>query len=72
MARISASYVTADQDHYTYDRALKVSTRELQELNERITDQKEKLTRSLESLSDGVVYLEQDWIILSLNQEAGR
>ena len=72
LARITTAYVTADQDRYTYDRALEVSSRELRELNEGISEQKEKLTRSLESLSDGVVYLEKNWNILFLNHEAGR
>ena len=41
------------------------------ELNARISLQQEKLAKSLESLSDAVVFTDENWEILYVNQEAG-
>ena len=70
--RINSTYVSADQDRYTYERALEVSSREMRELNGRISLQREKLAKSLESLSNAVVFTDENWEILYLNHEAGR
>ena len=72
LLRVSSTYATTDQDRYTYERALDVSSREMRELNARISQQKEELARSLESLEEGVVYLDDTWKILFLNQGAAR
>ena len=71
IVRINSTYVTADQDRYTYERALEVSSREMRELNDRISLQQEKLAKSLESLSNAVVFTDENWEILYVNQEAG-
>ncbi len=50
--RINSTYVTADQDRYTYERALDVSSREMRELNEEARIEKEAAQRADQAKSE--------------------
>jgi PAS domain S-box-containing protein len=82
LARVSASYTEADQDRYTLERSLEISSREMQELyqdlvrssQDQLTLERNKLQRSLATLHatldaslDGVLVVDQDRCVVDFN-----
>jgi PAS domain S-box-containing protein len=83
LARVSASYAEADQDRYTMERSLEISSREMQELFQdlerssqtQLALERDKLQRSLAIMQatlgaslDGVLVVDQERGVVDFNQ----
>src|SRR5438309_7959854 len=72
LERISQFYASAEQERYLLERALNVSSAEMEALSERLAEERDTLTAILRSLGDGVSALDQDGRVVMLNPEGER
>src|SRR5256885_17195614 len=72
LERISQFYAAAEQERYLLERALNVSSAEMEALSERLAEERDTLTAILRSLGDGVSALDQDGRVVLLNPEGER
>lgn len=80
LSRVSLAYTEADDARYLLERALEMSSREMQELHERtrasseylIAFERDKLAAVLRSVAAGVLTLDHGGRVASLNPEAER
>jgi len=77
--RISRAYREADEERYTMERSLAISSREMQDLyadlkvsESRLSDERDKLRVVLDSLGDGLCTLDRDGTVLFVNPEGER
>ena len=78
LARVSQSYVEADQGHALLERSLALSSREMQELyaqlkqtsDSELAQERNKLKTVLQSLGDGLCVVDAEWKIQLTNQQA--
>jgi PAS domain S-box-containing protein len=70
LQNINRSYESADQDRYTIERSLDVSSREMQDLYQRIQQEKEKLDTVIHALADGLCHCGDDWTLQIVNPAA--
>ena len=82
LARVSASYNEADQDRYTMERSLEISSREMHQLNQDLEEssnelarERDKLQRSLATLHatleaslDGILVVDQERRVVNYNR----
>jgi PAS domain-containing protein len=72
LERISQFYAGAEQERYLLERALKVSSAEMEALSSRLAEERDTLTATLRSLGDGVSALDQEGRVVLLNPEGQR
>jgi signal transduction histidine kinase/CheY-like chemotaxis protein len=80
LGKIQTQYQGADDDRYMLERSLSISSTEMQKLYENlknssaseINKEKNKLVSLLESITDGVIQLDEKGNIVYLNQAASR
>ncbi|MEW6741265.1 MAG: response regulator [Planctomycetota bacterium] len=70
LKRVSRSYAEADQDHYTLERSLEISSREMRDLYRRLAAERDKLQAVLRSLGDGLCHTDREGRIQFLNPQA--
>jgi len=68
--RISATYASADRDRYTAQRALEISSREMDELSLELAADRERLTGMIEALPQVLVYTDADLSVRFSNAHA--
>lgn len=69
LIKISKAYEEADQNFYTVERTLQISSKEMALLNDELTEKRNKLQAVM---SEGLCFIAKDWTIESLNLEAER
>jgi len=72
LERISQFYAGAEQERYLLERALNVSSAEMEALSSRLAEERDTLTAILRSLGDGVSALDADGRVVLLNPEGQR
>ena len=80
LERIDRTYEQADNDRYTLERSLDVSSREMQSLYEalraasesRLAEERDRLNAVIASVGDGLCLLNQDNCILLANPESAK
>jgi diguanylate cyclase (GGDEF)-like protein/PAS domain S-box-containing protein len=72
LERISQFYTGAEQERYLLERALNVSSAEMEALSSRLAEERDTLTATLRSLGDGVSALDQEGRVVLLNPEGQR
>jgi len=72
LERVSQAYADADQERYLLERALSVSSREMEDLSQRLAQERDRLTAILHSLGDGLCALDPDGRVLIINPEGER
>ncbi len=72
LERISQFYASAEQERYLLERALNVSSAEMEALSKRLADERDTLTAILRSLGDGVAALDEEGRLVLLNPEGER
>ena len=72
LERISQFYAGAEQERYLLERALNVSSAEMEALSSRLAEERDTLTATLRSLGDGVSALDQEGRVVLLNPEGQR
>jgi diguanylate cyclase (GGDEF)-like protein/PAS domain S-box-containing protein len=72
LERISQFYANAEQERYLLERALNVSSAEMEALSSRLAEERDTLTAILRSLGDGVSALDEEGRVVLLNPEAER
>ncbi|MBI1851394.1 MAG: PAS domain S-box protein [Planctomycetes bacterium] len=72
LERVSRSYTESDQDRYTLERSLRVSSAEMQELNSRLTAESNHLAIVMRSIGDGLYVLDPEGRLVFMNAEADR
>jgi PAS domain S-box-containing protein len=70
--RISQFYAGAEQERYLLERALNVSSAEMEALSGRLAEERDTLTAILRSLGDGVSALDEEGHVVLLNPEGER
>ena len=70
--RVGQFYAAAEQERYLLERALNVSSAEMEALSGRLAEERDKLTAILRSLGDGVSALDREGRVVLLNPEAER
>ncbi len=78
LERISRSYVEGDQERYTLERSLELSSSEMRKLNEdlkraseaQVTAERDKLKAVLSAVADGLCELDLSGAVLNLNPAA--
>lgn len=69
---VNRAYVAADQDRYTLERAIDISSREMEELHVRLRDERDKLDSVISSLPIGLIELDQEFCLTHANPAACR
>jgi len=69
LSRISRAYTDAEQDRYTLERSLDVSSREMQALYARLSGEHDKTQAVISSIADGLCHADSAWKIQLLNPE---
>jgi PAS domain S-box-containing protein len=72
LARISQAYVQADQERYTLERSIAISSQEMQELNARLATERDRLYVTIASMADGLCVLDGRGLIEIANPAAER
>jgi diguanylate cyclase (GGDEF)-like protein/PAS domain S-box-containing protein len=72
LERISQFYASAEQERYLLERALNLSSAEMESLSARLADERDTLTNILRSLGDGVSALDDRGRVVLLNPEGER
>src|ERR687886_2712627 len=72
LERVSQFYAAAEQERYLLERALNVSSAEMETLSSRLAEERDTLTAILRSLGDGVSALDEDGRVVLLNPQAER
>src|SRR5919206_2491392 len=72
LERISQFYASAEQERYLLERALNVSSAEMEALSGRLAEERDTLTAILHSLGDGVSALDEQGRLVLLNPEGER
>ncbi|MBV9949333.1 MAG: PAS domain S-box protein [Myxococcales bacterium] len=72
LERIAEIYVQADQDRYTLERAIAISSGEMQELNARLATERDRLYVTIASMGDGLCVLNADGLVETANPAAER
>src|SRR5207248_2962096 len=72
LERVSQFYAAAEQERYLLERALNVSSAEMEALSNRLAEERDTLTAILRSLGDGVAALDGDGNLVMLNPEGER
>src|SRR5919202_141271 len=72
LERISQFYASAEQERYLLERALNVSSAEMEALSGRLAGERDTLKAILHSLGDGVSALDEQGRVVLLNPEAER
>lgn len=67
---VNRAYVAADQDRYTLERAIDVSSREMEDLHVRLRDERDKLDSVIASLPIGLVELDEGFCLTHANPAA--
>src|SRR3990167_685678 len=70
LERISRAYTDAEQDRYTLERSLDVSSREMQGLLARLSGEHDRTQAVLTAIADGLCHTDEEWKIQLLNAEA--
>ncbi len=66
---VNRSYNDADQYRYTTERSIDISSQELQALYKKLEDERQRLEAIM---SEGMCYIDKDWNLTSINDEASR
>ncbi len=69
LRRVSRSYRAAEDDRYTLERAMEVSSGELHDLNRALLAERDKLHAVV---SDGLCLIDSEGVVQSVNREAAR
>src|SRR5690242_16695244 len=72
LERVGQFYAAAEQERYLLERALNVSSSEMEALSSRLAKERDTLTAILRSLGDGVSALDRDGRVVLLNPEGER
>ncbi|MCB9674202.1 MAG: PAS domain-containing sensor histidine kinase [Alphaproteobacteria bacterium] len=70
LARVDATYAQNDDERYTAQRALDISSREMEDLSRQLAADRERLVRMIESLPQALVYTDDDLVIRFANDQA--
>jgi PAS domain S-box-containing protein len=70
LARISQTYSQGDQERYTLERSITISSQEMQELNARLGKERDRLSVTFASIADGVCVLDGRGLIEIANPAA--
>ncbi|MFO0984062.1 MAG: response regulator [Planctomycetota bacterium] len=70
--RVTKAYLDADQDRYTLERSLDISSREMQELHTRLSEQNDQLQAVLRAMADGLCWVDPAARVQFINPEAER
>ncbi|HHO54126.1 MAG TPA: PAS domain-containing protein, partial [Deltaproteobacteria bacterium] len=72
LTRISAYYQAADEDRYTLERSLEISSRELMALHDEVAAERTQLQTILASLPQGIIVVDSDQRVILTNPAAQR
>jgi len=72
LSRVNQAYVEADQERYTLERAIAVSSQEMQDLNARLATERDRLSVTITSMADGLCVLNADGLVEIANPAAER
>jgi diguanylate cyclase (GGDEF)-like protein/PAS domain S-box-containing protein len=72
LERVSQFYAAAEQERYLLERALNVSSAEMEALSTRLAEERDTLTAILRSLGDGVSALDREGQVVLVNLEGER
>ncbi|MEZ4322775.1 MAG: PAS domain-containing sensor histidine kinase [Myxococcota bacterium] len=70
LARVDATYRSTDEERYTAQRALEISSREMEALSRQIAADRERLAQMIESLPQAVVYTDAELLVQFCNAQA--
>ncbi|MBM3677482.1 MAG: PAS domain S-box protein, partial [Actinobacteria bacterium] len=70
LRRISSAYTDADNDRYTLERAIEISSREMQLLHDDLAEREQFRSAIVEGAAEGVITIDADGTILSFNAAA--
>ncbi len=72
LARVSEAYVQGDNERYTLERSIDISSREMIELNMRLATERDRMQITLASIGDGLCVLGADGLVETANPAAER
>ena len=72
LERVSHAYDAADQDRYTVERSLEISSHEMQDLHRELQLERDQFEAVLVSLTDGICRVNADWRLEYANPQAQR
>jgi PAS domain S-box-containing protein len=72
LERVNQMYVQGDQDRYTLERSIAISSSEMKELNARLATQRDRLYVTVTSMGDGLCVLDAEGIVEIANPAAER
>ena len=67
LALVDAVYANADQDRYLIERAMEVSSAEMEELHGRLAGERDRLHSTIASLGEGLAVLAADCTVVMMN-----
>jgi PAS domain S-box-containing protein len=67
LERVSRSYEGADQDRYTLERSIDISSTEMQTLHRHLADERDKLVAILASLCEGLCVIDETGVVRFVN-----
>lgn len=72
LARVEAAYTNADQDRYTLERSIALSSAEMKDLHQKLASERDKLRALIGCLGDGLLVTDQNQRVELVNSEAER